>query len=103
LSASFVVDPRAIANTSFFVRQLYLDLLNREPDPAGLAAWTDWINDGVLQRSQVAAHFFQSPEFKLAGLYAIKYWRGIPTMRAGCIGSSNSTTARPRRGCWANF
>jgi sugar lactone lactonase YvrE len=33
--------PNPIDNTSFFVRQLYVDLLSREPDPAG---WTGWTN-----------------------------------------------------------
>jgi Calx-beta domain/FG-GAP-like repeat/FG-GAP repeat len=33
-----------IDNTSFFVRQLYVDLLSREPDPAGWQGWTDRIN-----------------------------------------------------------
>ena len=29
-----------IDNTSFFVRQLYVDLLSREPDPSGWLGWT---------------------------------------------------------------
>ncbi|HEX8775801.1 MAG TPA: NF038122 family metalloprotease [Pyrinomonadaceae bacterium] len=33
-----------IDNTSFYVRQLYVDLLSREPDPAGWNGWTDRIN-----------------------------------------------------------
>ena len=33
-----------IDNTRFFVRQLYVDLLSREPDPAGWNGWTDRIN-----------------------------------------------------------
>jgi Calx-beta domain len=39
-----VTAPNPIDNTSFFVRQLYVDLLSREPDPAGWAGWTDRIN-----------------------------------------------------------
>jgi IgA Peptidase M64/Calx-beta domain len=33
-----------IDNTSFFVRQLYVDLLSREPDPAGWNGWTSRID-----------------------------------------------------------
>jgi IgA Peptidase M64/Calx-beta domain len=33
-----------IDNTHFFVRQLYVDLLSREPDPAGWDGWTNRIN-----------------------------------------------------------
>jgi uncharacterized delta-60 repeat protein len=36
--------PNPIDNTRFFVRQLYVDLLSREPDPAGWNGWTDRIN-----------------------------------------------------------
>jgi hypothetical protein len=33
-----------IDQTGFYVRQLYVDLLSREPDPAGLNGWTTRIN-----------------------------------------------------------
>jgi hypothetical protein len=36
--------PNPIDNTSFFVRQLYVDLLSREPDPAGWNGWTNRID-----------------------------------------------------------
>ncbi|HEX8143529.1 MAG TPA: Calx-beta domain-containing protein, partial [Pyrinomonadaceae bacterium] len=36
--------PNPVDNTRFFVRQLYVDLLSREPDPAGWNGWTDRIN-----------------------------------------------------------
>ena len=36
--------PNPIDDTHFFVRQLYVDLLSREPDPAGWNGWTDRIN-----------------------------------------------------------
>ncbi|HEY6187057.1 MAG TPA: SBBP repeat-containing protein [Pyrinomonadaceae bacterium] len=36
--------PNPIDDTRFFVRQLYVDLLSREPDPAGWNGWTDRIN-----------------------------------------------------------
>jgi len=36
--------PNPIDNTRFFVRQLYVDLLSREPDPAGWDGWTNRID-----------------------------------------------------------
>jgi subtilisin family serine protease len=36
--------PNPIGQTGFFVRQLYVDLLSREPDPTGLIGWTNRIN-----------------------------------------------------------
>jgi lysophospholipase L1-like esterase len=36
--------PNPVDDTRFFVRQLYVDLLSREPDPAGWNGWTDRIN-----------------------------------------------------------
>ena len=33
-----------LASTAFFVRQLYIDLLSREPDPAGLQGWINRID-----------------------------------------------------------
>ena len=36
-------NPNQIDDAQFFVHQHYLDFLNREPDPGGLAYWTDRI------------------------------------------------------------
>jgi subtilisin family serine protease len=36
--------PNPIDQTAFYVRQLYVDLLSREPDAAGLSGWTNRIN-----------------------------------------------------------
>ncbi|HKS27498.1 MAG TPA: PQQ-dependent sugar dehydrogenase [Pyrinomonadaceae bacterium] len=66
-------------NNSFFVRQLYLDFLMREPDAAGFADWTNVLNNcgpqkGFLgapptcDRAHVAHGFFGSPEFTDRGL-----------------------------------
>lgn len=61
----------------FFVRQHYLDFLNREPDPAGLAFWTAQITScgsdaGCIatKRINVSAAFFLSIEFQNSGLAA---------------------------------
>jgi hypothetical protein len=57
-----------------FVRQHYLDFLNREPDAPGLAFWTDQITScgsdnscKGLRRINVSAAFFLSIEFQQTG------------------------------------
>src|SRR5258706_12364990 len=74
-----VVAPTAnpIDDTSFFVRQHYLDFLNREPDAPGLAFWTNEItscggdaNCISMKRTNVSAAFFLSIEFQKTGYLA---------------------------------
>jgi uncharacterized protein (TIGR03118 family) len=71
-SASNPVD-----SASFFVRQHYLDFLNREPDIAGLNFWTNTITScGANQscidvaRINASAAFFLSNEFQNTGTIA---------------------------------
>ncbi|HYU99214.1 MAG TPA: TIGR03118 family protein, partial [Pyrinomonadaceae bacterium] len=66
-----------IDNSTFFVRQHYLDFLNREPDASGLAFWVDQIEScgadaacRELKRIFVSAAFFLSIEFQKTGLEA---------------------------------
>jgi len=66
-----------IDDPGFFVRQHYLDFLNREPDPSGLAFWTDQIAscgaDAACietKRVNVSAAFFLSIEFQRTGYLA---------------------------------
>lgn len=49
-------------NTAF-VRQVYLDFLNREPDIGGLTYWVGELNAGRLNRSAVVEQYLLSPEF----------------------------------------
>ncbi len=63
-----------IDTVSFFVRQHYLDFLNREPDAAGQAFWENEINScGAVaacienKRINVSAAFFLSFEFQRTG------------------------------------
>lgn len=79
-----IIDNDSVAPTTnpvddaqFFVRQQYLDFLNREPDAAGLAFWTSQItscagNAACIQRQRVtvSAAFFLSIEFQRTGLLA---------------------------------
>ncbi|HSS20919.1 MAG TPA: TIGR03118 family protein [Pyrinomonadaceae bacterium] len=65
-----------IDDATFFVRQHYLDFLNREPDPAGLAFWVNQITscgDAAcvdMKRINVSAAFFLSAEFQNTGFLA---------------------------------
>lgn len=66
--------PNPIAITDFFVKQQYLDFLNRQPDDAGLAFWTNQISScGAdqqcieVKRINVSAAFFLSIEFQQTG------------------------------------
>jgi autotransporter-associated beta strand protein len=63
-----------VDSANFFVRQHYLDFLNREPDSGGLAFWSDQITScGAdqacidLRRINVSAAFFLSIEFQETG------------------------------------
>jgi uncharacterized repeat protein (TIGR01451 family) len=80
-SAGFIINDNEtvnganpIDNTSFFVRQHYLDFLNREPDTNGFNFWSNEINvcGADLQciqakRVNVSAAFFLSIEFQQTG------------------------------------
>jgi len=62
---------------SFFVRQHYIDFLNREPDPAGLNFWVNEINSCgsdvnciAAKRVSVSGAFFLSQEFQNTGYLA---------------------------------
>lgn len=47
------------------VRRMYLDTLGREPDPAGLTTWVDWIRSGRFTVAQAASLFYSSQEYFL--------------------------------------
>lgn len=60
-------------DTDFFVRQHYIDFLNRVPDDSGLAFWKDQINSCTdqacreVRRINVSGAFFLSIEFQQTG------------------------------------
>ncbi|HZG51592.1 MAG TPA: carboxypeptidase regulatory-like domain-containing protein, partial [Pyrinomonadaceae bacterium] len=69
-----------IFDTSFFVRMQYLDFLSREPEPG--EPWSEVLNrcpnvnsDLTCDRILVSQSFFGSPEFRLKGFYAFKFYR----------------------------
>jgi hypothetical protein len=76
-----------IDDAQFFVRQQYLDFLNRQPDPGGLAFWTNQItqcgtNAACInqKRVDVSAAFFFSDEFKNKGFFIYRIY-GVLTAR----------------------
>jgi hypothetical protein len=69
-------------STNFFVRQQYLDFLNREPDAAGLAFWSGQITScGAdaqcveIKRINVSAAFFLSIEFQETGYLVYRIYK----------------------------
>jgi hypothetical protein len=67
----------------FFVRQHYSDFLSREPDPGGLAFWTDRITScpaGDIactrtRRVEVSNAFFYELEYQQTGSYVFRLYR----------------------------
>jgi hypothetical protein len=74
--------PNPIDNREFFVRLLYMDILNREPEPSGLAGWLNRLNTcpqpgETIQNCdevQVASDFFRSPEFFDRAYYIYRFY-----------------------------
>jgi hypothetical protein len=72
----------ATFNSDFFVRQHYVDFLNRQADASGLTFWTNEIEQcganaqcREVKRINVSAAFFLSIEFQETGFYAIRIQR----------------------------
>jgi uncharacterized protein (TIGR03118 family) len=69
-----------IDDKNFFVRQHYLDFLNRESDTAGFNAWVNTLNNcpsgnTSCDRVTVSSAFFRSDEFQGRGYFAIRFYR----------------------------
>ncbi len=68
-----------IEQTSFFVRQHYIDFLNREPDPQGFTDWQNILNNcpagsTACDRVEVSSSFFRSPEFRERGYFPYRFY-----------------------------
>jgi hypothetical protein len=85
--------PNPIDDQRQFVRQQYLDFLNREPDAPGWDHWTGEITQCttdpskrlpdeseaqciVRKRANTSAAFFLSPEFQDTGYFVLRVYRG---------------------------
>lgn len=71
-----------IDDPQLFVRRLYLDFLNREPEPEGFAYWTNQITSCGLdqvcishRRVAVAAAFFIEQEFQQTGFFIYRIYQ----------------------------
>lgn len=76
--------PNPIDQANFFVRQHYIDFLNREPDAAGLAFWSNQITEcqqpgatcsAEVRRINVSAAFFLSIEFQETGYLVYRFYK----------------------------
>jgi cytochrome c peroxidase len=71
--------PNPIDDPQFFVRQHYIDFLNREPDPQGLSDWIAILNNcpqgsSACDRIEVSSGFFRSPEFRERGYFPYRFY-----------------------------
>ncbi len=105
-STSVVINDNDIANganpidvTDFFVRQQYLDFLNREPDAPGLAFWANNIDGCTPQpvcidskRVDTSAAFFLSIEFQDTGYLVERIYKAAFASAPGIstLGGSHS-------------
>jgi len=71
-----------INSATFFVRQHYVDFLNREPDASGLNFWTNEITSCgsdpqciEVKRINVSAAFFLSIEFQQTGYLVYRFYK----------------------------
>ena len=88
IGATWRTAPNPNDFSSFFVRQHYLDFLNREPDASGLNFWMGEIENCTpkpqcteVKRINVSAAFFLSIEFQQTGylverMYRVAYGEG---------------------------
>jgi hypothetical protein len=75
-------NPNPIDSAGSFVRQHYIDFLNREPDNGGLAYWTNIITECGSdlrciheRRIGVSAAFFIEQEFQDTGFYVYRFYK----------------------------
>ncbi|MCA1603477.1 MAG: DUF4214 domain-containing protein, partial [Acidobacteria bacterium] len=84
------IAPAAIDSPEFFVRQHYLDFLNREPDASGLSFWINEITQCAgntqcieAKRVDVSAAFFVSIEFQETGYLVLRMYKASYGDRPG--------------------
>ena len=92
INAGASPNPNPITATDFFVKQQYLDFLNRQADSDGLAFWTNQINScGADQQCievkqiNVSAAFFLSIEFQQTGYLVYRTYKAAYGNISGSI------------------
>jgi uncharacterized repeat protein (TIGR01451 family) len=68
-----------IDDDTFFIRQQYLDILGREPDPPGLARWQSFLSScaagsTACDRIELSSRFFRSAEFFERSYYVYRFY-----------------------------
>jgi hypothetical protein len=78
-----IVTANPLDTSEYFVRQQYLDFLGREPDAAGLAYWTDQLNQCgsdasciSQRRIDISAAYFMSDEFQQSASFVYRIYEG---------------------------
>lgn len=73
--------PNPIDNDAFFIRQLYIDFLGREPEPGAVNAWLGILNHCAIptdcDRIAVARGFVRSPEFQDRGFFVYRTFKTL--------------------------
>jgi hypothetical protein len=75
--------PNPVDRAEFFVRQHYMDFLDREPEPTGLQGWLNTLNNcGITvaqpcDRVEVSSDFFRSDEFQMRGYYIYRFYTAL--------------------------
>jgi subtilisin family serine protease len=94
--------PNPLSDNSFFVRQQYLDFLNREPDPPGMAFWTNQMTncgatDLTVCRVNVSGAFFLSIEFQETGYLVERIYKTAfgDAMGSSTLGGTGHTLRVP--------
>jgi hypothetical protein len=84
--------PNQIDASSFFVREHYIDFLNREPDTSGLNFWINNINGCTpqpscidVQRINTSAAFFLSIEFQDTGYLVYRFYKSAYGNISGAV------------------
>jgi len=95
ISDSGFTGPNQIDNDGFYVRQHYVDFLNREPDSSGLGFWTGQMTncsspppaDLLVCKINVSGAFFLSIEFQQTGYLVERIYKAAFGDANGTAGS----------------
>ncbi len=74
-----------VASSETFVRQQYLDFLDRDPESAGLSGWVNALDAG-LPRASLIERFMDSGEFFFKGKFIAQIYLGLLTRDADFSG-----------------
>ena len=81
----------AVDDPAFFVRQHYLDFLDREPESQGFNAWVGRLSrcpagNASCDPIEVSASFFRSEEFQIKGYWVYRFYTASLGLRPGYAG-----------------